>query len=188
MTRLAVTATFATLAFSALAAPPPAAVPAPAAAPEQAGPHQLGVNDARPGKDGVKRLLVMRGLDKITGRPQNIYAPVGVPVRFATFTITADYCYSTPQSEPPETTAFVQITDARPDQPERKLFSGWMLASSPSLNGVQHPLYDVWVIACQTNVAGQQAPTVASTAKVKVKSPDAGAKEQLPTLPEDSGQ
>jgi len=178
----------ATLALPALAAPTTANLQPATPQAAASDPHQLGVNDARPGKDGVKRLLVLRGLDKITGRPQNIYAPIGVPVKFATFTITADYCYSTPPSEPPETTAFVQVTDARPDQPARKLFSGWMLASSPSLNGVQHPLYDVWVIACQTNVAGQAAPTVASTAKVKVKSPDAGAKEQLPTLPEDSGQ
>ncbi|HEY2071328.1 MAG TPA: DUF2155 domain-containing protein [Rhizomicrobium sp.] len=172
-----------------LAASSVSALAAPAApvAPDL-GVHQLSVADAHPGKDGVKRLLVLRGLDKITGRPANIYAPVGVPVKFATLTITADYCYSTPTNEPPETTAFVQITDNRPDQPSRKMFSGWMLASSPSLNGLQHPLYDVWVISCMTNLPGQQAPTVASTAKVKVASPDAGAKEQLPTLPEDSGQ
>lgn len=171
------------LALTALAQPAWAAVTAPS---EQ--PHPYSVADARPGKDGVKRMLVMRGLDKITGRPSNIYAPVGVPVKFATLSITVDYCYSTPQSEPPETTAFVQITDNRPDQPPRKMFSGWMLASSPSLNGLQHPLYDVWVIGCMTNLPGQTAPAVASTAKVKVASPDAGAKDQLPTLPEDSGQ
>jgi hypothetical protein len=179
--QLSLLAVLAALATPALAAPGATVAP-------DLGVHQFSVNDAKPGKDGVKRLLVLRGLDKITGRPANIYAPVGVPVKFATLTITARYCYSTPPSEPPETTAFLQITDDRPDQPERKLFSGWMLASSPSLNGLQHPLYDVWVISCMTNLPGQQAPTVASTAKVRVASPDAGAKDQLPTLPEDSGQ
>jgi hypothetical protein len=146
------------------------------------------VTDAVPGKDGIKRLLVLRGLDKITGRPTNIYAPVGVPVKFATLTVTARYCYSTPSTEPPETTAFLQISDNRPDQPERKMFSGWMLASSPSLNGLEHPLYDVWVISCMTNKPGQQAPVVASTAVVKTVSPDAGSKEAIPDLPEGSGQ
>ena len=146
------------------------------------------VADAIPGKDGVKREVVLKGLDKITGRAVNIYAPIGVPVRYATLTITARYCYSTPQIETPETTAFIQIVDDRPDQPERKAFSGWMLASSPSLNGMQHPIYDVWVISCITNQPGQIAPAVASTAPVKVASPDAGAKDQLPTLPEGSGQ
>lgn len=150
--------------------------------------QKLTLADAVPGKDGIKRALVLRGLDKITGRPTNIFAPVGVPVKFASLTITAHYCYSTPPSEPPETTAFVDIQDHRPDQPSRSVFSGWMLASSPSLNGLQHPLYDVWVISCKTNQPGQVAPVVASTAPVKPTSPDAEAKEAVPELPEGSGQ
>lgn len=152
-------------------------------------PRQLTVADAVPGKDGVRRAVVLRGLDKITGRPSNVLAPVGVSVHFATLTITARYCYSTPPSEPPETTAFIQVVDHRPDQPtSRQVFSGWMLASSPSLNGLQHPLYDLWVISCKTNQPGQVAPVVASTAPVKATSPDAGAKEAAPELPEGSGQ
>ena len=94
--------------------------------------HQLSIVNAVPGKDGVKRMVILRGLDKITARASIIYAPVDVPVKYATLTITARYCYSTPISETPETTAFLQILDHRPDQPEKKIFSGWMLASSPS--------------------------------------------------------
>lgn len=148
----------------------------------------LTVADAAPGKDGVKRAVVLRGLDKISGQAVNIFAPVGVPVKYATLTITARYCYSTPQIETPETTAFIQIDDHRPDAPARRVFSGWMLASSPSLNPLDHPLYDVWVISCRTNQPGQVAPTVASTAPVKIVSPEEGAKEKLPELPEGSGQ
>jgi hypothetical protein len=150
--------------------------------------EQALLNTAIPGKDGVKRLVVMRGLDKITGRPSNILVPVGVPVNFATMTITARYCYSTPPSEPPETTAFLQIEDHRPDQDARAVFSGWMLASSPSLNGLQHPLYDAWVINCATNQPGQILPTIASTSAVKETSPDATSKEAMPDLPEGAGQ
>jgi hypothetical protein len=151
-------------------------------------PRQLTVADAISGKDGIKRAVALRGLDKMTGRPTNIFAPVGVPVDFATLTITARYCYSTPPSEPPETTAFIEIVDHPADQPPRSVFSGWMHASSPSLNGLQHPLYDVWVISCKTNQPGQVAPIVASTAPVKATSPDVGAKEEVPELPEGSGQ
>lgn len=151
-------------------------------------PRQLTVDDAVPGKDHVKRMVVLRGLDKITARATTINAPINVPVHYATLTITARYCYSTPITETPETTAFLQVTDHRPDEPQRKVFSGWMLASSPSLNGMEHPLYDVWVISCKTNQPGQTAPTVASTAPVKPTSPDAGANEKLPDLPEGSGQ
>ncbi len=151
-------------------------------------PRQYAVSDAVPGKDGVKRMVILRGLDKMTGQPANIYAPIGVPVHFATLTITARYCYSTPPSETPETTAFLQIEDHRPDKPARMAFSGWMLASSPSLNAMQHPLYDVSVISCRTNEPGQEAPPVASTEAVKAVSPNAGAIDEPVQLPEGAGQ
>lgn len=138
--------------------------------------------------DTQKPTLMLRGLDKITGRAFDIVAPLNMPVKFATLTVTARYCYSTPQSETPETAAFVQIDDARPDKPRRRIFSGWMYASSPGLNGMQHPLYDVWAIFCRTSAPGQAAPVVASHAPVKVKSPDSTDNEGLAPLPEGADQ
>lgn len=138
-----------------------------------------------PPKGGT--VLLLRGLDKITGRPTNISAPIGKPVTFATLTITARFCYSTPPSETPETAAFVQIEDHRPDQPAQRVFSGWMYGSSPGLNGVQHPLYDVWAISCNNNAA--TVAVNASNAITKVKAPDSSDKETAtPALPEGSGQ
>ncbi len=151
-------------------------------------PRTYKVSDAVPGKDGVKRMVILRGLDKMTGQAVNIDAPIGVPVHFATLTITARYCYSTPPSETPETTAFLQVEDHRPDRPAKQVFSGWMLASSPSLNAMQHPLYDVSVISCRTNQPGQEGPPVASTETVKAVSPNAGASEEKVELPEGAGQ
>ncbi len=133
-------------------------------------------------------VLVLTGLDKITGRPTRLVARLNQPVRFATLTITARYCYSTPASETPETSAFLQVDDHRPDQAERRVFSGWMYASSPGLNAMQHPLYDVWVISCSANAPGQTPPTVASAAPVKVRSPDATDSEGVAPLPEGAGQ
>ncbi len=131
--------------------------------------------------------LLLRGLDKITGRAFDIVAPLNTPVKFATLTVTARYCYSTPPSETPETAAFVQIDDNRQDHARQRVFSGWMYASSPGLNGMQHPLYDVWVIFCRTN-APAAPPVVASRAPVKVKSPDSTDTEGLAPLPEGADQ
>lgn len=134
-----------------------------------------------------KPTLLMRGLDKITGRAFDIVAPLNTPVKFATLTITARYCYSTPASETPQTSAFVQIDDKRPDKPRKVVFSGWMYASSPGLNALDHPLYDVWAIFCRTNAPGA-APMVASHAPVKVRSPDSTDNEGLAPLPEGADQ
>jgi hypothetical protein len=132
-------------------------------------------------------VLELRALDKITGRASVLMAPLNVPVNFATLTIVARSCYSTPASETPETSAFLQIDERRADQPERRVFSGWMYASSPGLNGMQHPLYDVWAISCKTNTPGQ-ASSVTAVAPVKAVSPNAGADEGIPELPEGAGQ
>jgi hypothetical protein len=35
-------------------------------------------------------------------------------------------------------------------QEGERLFDGWMIASSPALNALDHPRYDVWVIGCDT--------------------------------------
>jgi hypothetical protein len=131
--------------------------------------------------------LTLRGLDKVTGHPTDILAPIGREVRYATLSITARFCYSTPASETPETTAFVQIEDRRPDQPPRKVFSGWMYASSPGLNPMDHPTYDVWVIGCNNNNAQSPAVT-ASTAPVKVAAPDSSDKEKVEEMPAEAGR
>ena len=31
------------------------------------------------------------------------------------------------------------------------LFSGWMIASSPALNALDHSRYDIWVLRCITS-------------------------------------
>ena len=133
---------------------------------------------------GVSAATVRRDL---SARVIDIVAPIGKPVHYATLTITARFCYSTPASETPETTAFVQIDDHRPDQPARRVFSGWMYGSSPGLNGVEHPLYDVWVISCNNAPAPALAANT-STAPVKVKAPDSSDKEGIQALPEGAGQ
>jgi hypothetical protein len=133
--------------------------------------------------------LILRGLDKMTGEATTIVAPIDKPVQFATLTIVARYCYSTPPSETPETAAFVQIEDHRPNQPARRIFSGWMYASSPGLNGLEHPLYDVWVVKC----VGSSVPQVVAQSEAKdqaapVRPPAADEGEALPDLPPDAGR
>lgn len=151
---------------------------------------QAGASDTPPAPlaSAPGTILMLRGLDKITGKPTDISAPIGKPVRFATLTITARYCYSTPASETPETSAFVQIEDRRPDQAAKRVFSGWMYASSPGLNGMEHPLYDVWVINCSNGAPNTPVAAMSSAKPVKVASPDSTDKEQVEELPAEAGR
>lgn len=138
---------------------------------------------------GTVMTLVMRGLDKITGKATTVLIPIGKTAQYATLTITAKYCYTTPENETPETVAFVQIDDKRPDQPERhRVFSGWMYASTPGLHGLEHPLYDAWVMTCKAIKPGDTV-VIGPTRSIKPVSPDKAAADERPAeLPEGSGQ
>ncbi len=96
------------------------------------------------------RIVVLRGLDKVTARISDLEIPIGETVRFGSLLIKADHCYKRPPEEFPETSAFLEIDEARPGEAARPLFRGWMLASSPGLSSLEHPVYDVWVIDCRT--------------------------------------
>jgi hypothetical protein len=170
-------------------APPATATTSPSpAAPADATASDTPPAPPQPLANAPGTTLTLRGLDKITGRPTAIIAPIGKPVQFATLTITARYCYSTPASETPETSAFIQIDDHRPDQTQKRIFSGWMYASSPSLNGMQHPLYDVWVINCSNGAPNTPVAAMSATAPVRVASPDSSDKDKIEALPAEAGR
>ena len=132
-------------------------------------------------------MVVLRGLDKVTGRAIDINAPAGVPVKFGTLIMTARYCYTVPPEEPPETTAFLQIDEnAKKGEPAKRLFSGWMFASTPALNALEHSVYDVWVITCKTDepapvgaaapsAGAVKPPSVPGSAAAKPAAPAPGA-------------
>jgi hypothetical protein len=100
---------------------------------------------------------VLQGLDKVTARISTVPAPLGEVVRFGTLEILVRACRKRPPEEPPETTAFIEITDVRRGSEPKRLFTGWMFASSPALNALEHPVYDVSLIDCKASGPGTQA-------------------------------
>ena len=113
--------------------------------------------------------VILRALDKITGRSTDFEMNIGEPKVYGSLRVDAEACFQTPPEEPPESSAFLRITSATSKQVQtmaepRDLteeevatseseeadirFSGWMYASSPGLNALEHPVYDIWVITC----------------------------------------
>lgn len=108
----------------------------------------------------------LRALDKITGRSTDIVVKVNEPVVFGSLHVELRSCFQAPPEEVPESAAFLRIASTQPVAVETMeaavsatevstvseenpiLFSGWMYASSPGLNALEHPVYDIWVIRC----------------------------------------
>lgn len=102
-------------------------------------------------------VAVLRGLDKVTARVSTIFAPVGEPVRFGTLEMVARTCDKAPPEERPEAAAFVEITEAKLEEPAVNVYRGWMFASSPALAAMDHPVYDIWVLDCAKSASRDAA-------------------------------
>ena len=116
-----------------------------------------GIAAAEPG-----RTAELQGLDKVTARTSTFQVSIGETVKFGALVITVQACDRTPPTEPPESTVFLDIYEARPGEPRTDLFHGWMFASSPALNALEHPVYDVWALEClledKTMIQGPDIP------------------------------
>lgn len=88
----------------------------------------------------------LRVLDKVRAQPSTLNIKTGTSGRSGSLTITVRGCFVRPPDQPADSTAFLDIQDSRPTGTG---FRGWMLANAPALNQMQHPIYDVRVVACR---------------------------------------
>lgn len=90
----------------------------------------------------------MQAMDKITGRVSEIDIPVNGSATFGSFSIVVRKCLTHTPEETPENIAFVDVVDNYGTNKQINIFKGWMHSSSPALNAVEHPIYDVWLLNC----------------------------------------
>ena len=113
---------------------------------------------AEPLKRARASAAILQAIDKVTAETIRFEAPVGQPIRYKSLVFTVRACETAaPDELAPEAVAYVVVdSEPRPQpgrarRPSRQIFRGWMYASSPSLNPLEHPVYDAWVIACSTS-------------------------------------
>jgi len=92
---------------------------------------------------------VFSGLDKITGRIVSFEVAVDETVQFGALQLTPRVCFTRPPTESPNTTSFIEVDEVTLEGKYRRIFTGWMFAASPGLHGVEHPVYDVWLVDCK---------------------------------------
>ncbi len=97
---------------------------------------------------------VFAALDKVTARISRLEAPLGKQEAFAALKVTARVCYTRPPTEPPKTSAFVEVDEVALDGSQKRIFSGWMFAESPALNALEHAVFDIWLTDCANPVRG----------------------------------
>ncbi|MBN8291570.1 DUF2155 domain-containing protein [Rhodobacter sp. NTK016B] len=88
---------------------------------------------------------VLRGLDKVSGDIADLPIAVGETIRYGRLSVALTACRYPADNPASDAFAFLTITDTRS---EERVFQGWMIGSSPALNALDHPRYDVWVLSC----------------------------------------
>ena len=141
-----------------------------------------------------QRVATIGLLNKRNNISQDVLMKPGETRRIGNVILKLSSCERTPPWEtPPETGAFVQVwvqerNDIRKPLAWHSVFSGWLFKNAPSLNVVEHPVYDVWVKDCAMNFPGddQALPDEAPAAKpaaAAAPAPDAPAADAAPAAP-----
>lgn len=137
-----------------------------------------------PVKDRVATLGLLNKRNNLT---QDLVMKTGESRRIGNVIVKLANCEKTlPWEDPPEVGAFAQVwveERASTDKPLawHKIFSGWLYKNSPSLNAVEHPVYDVWVKNCAMKFPGEEEDPAAFAASSSAAKP--AGKSSTPPSP-----
>ncbi|HMS94920.1 MAG TPA: DUF2155 domain-containing protein [Tabrizicola sp.] len=87
----------------------------------------------------------LRFLDKLTSDTGDVSLGLGQSAKFGRLIVQLNQCRYPTANPASDAQAHLTIVD---EATGAVSFSGWMLASSPALSALDHPRYDVWVLAC----------------------------------------
>ncbi|CUH42086.1 DUF2155 domain-containing protein [Ruegeria atlantica] len=90
---------------------------------------------------------MLRGLDKVSGQTVDVEMRNGQTLPVFGLDVALGDCRYPADNPTGDAFAYLTIWEkGRTDQ----LFDGWMIATSPALNALDHARYDVWVMRCIT--------------------------------------
>ncbi len=91
---------------------------------------------------------VLRGLDKVSGVVIDLEVPTGATGQIFGLDVGVSECRYPDGNPAGDAYAYLVI---RVPGVEGAIFTGWMIASAPALNALDHARYDVWVLRCITS-------------------------------------
>ena len=97
----------------------------------------------------AEREAVLRLLNKRNGQMREFTLRPGQAVRSGDVIVRLRACETTAPWEVQQLTgAFIQLDVRNPQGQYQRVFSGWIYKETPSLNVIEHPIYDVWAMSC----------------------------------------
>ena len=127
----------------------------------------------------AERVAVLGFLNKRNGIVRDLTLRPGQAIRVRDAIVRLRACETTaPWENEKLTGAFIQLDVEQTDNSWRRVFSGWVYKESPSLNVVEHPVYDVWPKSCAMSwPEGPAAPASPSASSSRSSASNAGGSD-----------
>ncbi len=135
-----------------------------------------------------QRVAVLGLLNKRNGISRELTLKPGQALRAGDVIVRLRACEtSAPWEIQKLTGAFVQLDVRNPQGQFQRAFSGWLYKETPSLNAVEHPVYDVWPKSCAMTHPEAAESTVreGSAPKSRSRAPNSGPTPPPTTEPEE---
>jgi hypothetical protein len=111
-------------------------------------------------------IAVVQVLNKTTAKTSILELKIGEKTHFGTIFITALRCWQAPLDQKPESKILLEVFEEKnanndlnfevknekkenTEKKEVRIFYGWIFASSPSISGLESPIYDLTAIGCK---------------------------------------
>jgi hypothetical protein len=129
----------------------------------------------------AERVAVIGLLNKRNGLSRELTMKPGQALRAGDVIVRLRACETAAPWEVQRLTgAFVQLDVRNPQGQFQRVFSGWLYKETPSLNVVEHPVYDVWPKSCAMTHPGAAPPAEddGSPASKRSRAPNSAPAEE----------
>ena len=100
-------------------------------------------------KNKIIRVNIV-ALDKITAKTSNINLFLGETKKFGLLEIKALKCGNVISELEQGQAAYIQVKDLSDNLSNQVfVFNGWTFSYSTTLNPIDHPVYDLWLVSCE---------------------------------------
>ncbi len=98
-------------------------------------------------------VAIVQALNKTTAKTSILDLKIGEKISFGSLKILAHKCWQSPLEQKPENKILLEIfefkNESETKSTEKRIFYGWIFSSSPSISGLEHPIYDIIALNCK---------------------------------------
>jgi hypothetical protein len=92
---------------------------------------------------------IIQGMNKTTAKSSLMEMRIEEKINFGQISIIAHKCWQSSLDQKPESKILLEVFENKAGENPKRIFYGWMFASSPSISGLEHPIYDLTAISCK---------------------------------------